>query len=133
MRSLVFRDGFDALTFICRHIEDPPSEGASLPAVILDASDMFGEGVKINPDGNQVALLRVASSDGGFAVIATTAGANGPALKPGQLVLWQALSYSGALAQAAFDDRFGWLGVITGTLKLEWWDGRWVINEQYGA
>ena len=133
--ALFFRDGFEALTYSCRHSENPPTEGASLAAVVLDAPEMFGtaEGVKTNPDGNQVALLRVASSDGGFTVMATTAGPNGPRLQPGQLVLWQALSYSGALAQSAFDNRFGWLGVITGTLKLEWVDGCWVSDERFQA
>jgi hypothetical protein len=133
MQSLIFRDGIEALAYVCQRIENPVGEGTSLPAVVLEAADMLGsdQAVKINPDGNQIALLRVASLDGGFAVMATTLGPNGPRLQPGQLVLWKALSLSPALAQTAFDDRFGWLGVITGTLRPEWRDNSWVEDEQF--
>jgi hypothetical protein len=130
---LIFRDGFEALTHICQHMEDLLREGASVPAVVMDGSEMFdpAQAVKRNPDGNQIALLRVASSDGGFMVLATTGGPNGPKLRPGQLVIWRALSHSPAIAQAAFDDRYGWLGIITSTMKPEWRDGRWVGYEQF--
>ncbi len=90
-----------------------------------------GQTVTVNSDGNQIALLRVASSDGGFVVLATTFGPNGPRLQPGQLVLWRAVSYSSLVTHTAFDDRFGWLGLIAGTLKLEWRDGSWVEEERF--
>jgi hypothetical protein len=133
MRSLTFEDGFEALTYSCQHVDYPPSKGALLPAVVIDGSDVLGsiEPVKTNPDGNQVALLRVASSDGGFTVMATTAGPRGPRLRPGQLVLWRALSYSSLVTRTASDDRFGWLGLISSTLKPEWHDGRWIEEERF--
>jgi len=76
-------------------------EGSQLPALVLDVREVIesNEAVITQPDGNQIAMLRVASSDGGFVVLATTAGASGPRLQPGELVAWQAMKYSPEVAE----------------------------------
>jgi hypothetical protein len=83
--------------------------------------------------GNQTALLCVASNDGGFVVAARTAGPKGPWLEPGQLVAWKAVRYVPEVANAVSDKRFGWVGVIVGTLKPEHRNGCWVGDEIFRA
>jgi len=89
------------------------------------------QAVKTKPDGNQIALLRVASGDGGFVVLAETAGPNGPRLDPGQLVVWQAQQFVASIATHATDKRFGWVGIILGTLKPEHRDEAWVGDKRF--
>jgi hypothetical protein len=55
-------------------------------------------------------------------VSATTLGPQGPQLKPGDLVAWQA---------SRFDKGSGWVGVIIGTLKPELRDGRWLGEQKF--
>jgi len=123
-----FRDGISALRYACKFLECPLQEGAFLPAVVLDPRELFGtrETMKSAQDPNQLAFLCVASSDGGFFVAATTAGAAGPRLEPGQLVAWKAVRYLPDIANTLSDRRFGWLGTIVGTLKPEHRNGCWV-------
>jgi hypothetical protein len=91
------------------------------------------EAVKLQGDGNQIAMLHVASNDGGFLVVATTANPKGPKLQPGQLVAWNAMKYVPGIAEAATakDKRFGWVGLIVGTLKPEHVNGRWTGGERF--
>src|SRR6202030_238606 len=98
---LYFRDGAAAFDYICKYMECPIAEGSSLPALVLDSRELFGTAaaVKIEDNGNQMAAIRVASSDGGFLVVRPTVGPKGPRLQPGQLVLWQAESFSPSLAK----------------------------------
>lgn len=123
-----FPDGIAAVRFASRFLECPLREGAFLPAVVLDPRELLGPNapVKTRDARDRVHYLCVASEDGGFVVAATTAGAHGPWLEPGQLVAWKALRYVPEIAAAASDPRFGWAGVIVGTLKPEQRDGRWV-------
>lgn len=83
MKPLFFNDEAAALAHACRYMECPLKEGSMLPALVLDASEMFGttQAVRIDSDGTQIALLRVASSDGGFLVLAPTVGPEGPRLR----------------------------------------------------
>jgi hypothetical protein len=132
---LYFRDGAAAFGYICQYMKCPLGEGSSLPALVLDSRELFGTAaaVRIEDDGNQTAAIRVASSDGGFLVIGPTAGPKGPRLQPGQLVLWQAESFSASLAKRSKDERFGCIGLIVGTLKPEWKDGGWAGGERFSA
>lgn len=125
-----FPDGIAALRYACRLLECPLHEGAFLPAVVLDPREMFDKRPKLKPaDGSQVAFLCVASNDGGFVVVASTAGPKGPRLEPGQLVAWKALRYLPEIASTVSDSRFGWAGVIVGTLKPELRNGCWGAGE----
>ena len=126
-----FRDGIAALRYACKFLECPLHEGAFLPAVVLDARELFETQTAINTDrdGNQLAYLCVASNDGGFFVLATTAGPRGPMLEPGQLVAWKAVRLVPDIANTLSDKRFGWAGVIVGTLKPEHRNGCWVGTE----
>ena len=126
-----FQDGIAALRFACKFLECPLHEGTILPAVVIDGRDLFGSNiiVRTDKDGNQIAFLCVASEDGGFFVAATTVGPNGPPLELGQLVAWKAVRHVPDIAAAVHDKRFGWVGVIVGTLKPEHRDGRWVSDE----
>jgi hypothetical protein len=130
---LFFRDGAAAFAYVCEYMECPLVEGSALPALVMNGSQRFGtpQAVSIGPDGNQIALLRVGSSDGGFLVVASTVGPKGPALQPGQFVLWQAGKHSPAVAQQAKDQRFGWVGLILGTLKTEYRDGSWIGDKRF--
>jgi len=126
-----FPDGVAALRYACRFFECPLYEGGFLPAVVLDPREVFGTQppAPAKPDASQVFFLGVASPDGGFVVAAPTAGPRGPRLAPGQLVAWKAVRHVPDLAKATREPRFGWAGVIVGTLKLELRDGCWVADE----
>jgi hypothetical protein len=126
-----FPDGIAALRYACKFLECPLHEGTFLPAVVLDPRELFGSQVtvKTDKDGNQLAFLCVASSDSGFFVAAATAGPRGPRLEPGQLVAWKAVRHVPDIANSVTDKRFGWVGMIVGTLKPEHRDGCWVNGE----
>ncbi len=126
-----FPDGISAVRYACRFLECPLDEGAFLPAVVLDPRELFGASRSLKPaaDGSPTCFLCVASSDGGFVVAAPAAGPRGPRLDPGQLVAWKAVRHVPELAAGVSDARFGWAGVIVGTLKLEHRDGCWVNDE----
>ena len=130
---LYFKDGNAALEYACKFMECPLGEGSFLPAVVLDSRELFGTqtAVKIQDDGNQLAMLRVASDDGGFLVAATTANPKGPRLQSGQLVAWKAMKYVPAIAETTKDKRFGWVGLIVGTLKPEHVNGSWAGDERF--
>lgn len=130
---LFFKDGTAAFEYACRFMECPLRGGVFLPAVVLDSRELFGTltAVKTQNDGNQLATLRIASYDGGFLVIATTAGPKGPTLQPGQLVAWKAMQHVPDIAKTSKDKRFGWVGLIVGTLKPEHRNGGWVGDERF--
>jgi hypothetical protein len=96
-------------------------QGVRLPAIVLDAKEEFDteQSVKIQDDGSQLAVIKVADSDGGFVVPAQTTGRGSVVLKPGDLVAWQAMEHMPDIGNEAGDYRFGWVGFIIGTLKLE--------------
>ena len=131
--QLCFEDGNAALEYACKFMECPLGEGSFLPAVVLDSRELFDTqtAVKTQEDGNQLAMLRVASDDGGFLVAATTANPKGPKLQPGQLVAWTAMKHVPEIAETTKDQRFGWVGLIVGTLKPEHANGCWVGDERF--
>lgn len=130
---LFFKDNPAAFEYACKFLQCHLTEGSFLPALVLDSKELFGTetAVKIQADGNQLAMLRVASDDGGFLVAATTANPKGPRLQPGQLVAWTAMKYVPAIAKDANDKRFGWVGLIVGTLKPGHVNGSWVGDEKF--
>lgn len=132
---LFFKDGHAAFEYSCKFMDCPLHEGAFLPAVVLDPRELLGSStvVERQKDGNQVVMLKLASSDGGFVVFASTLGPNGPQLKPGDFVAWRAAKHSKEVATSvgAKDERSGWVGLILGTLKPEHRNGSWVGNERF--
>ena len=83
----------------------------------LQAERFYGqENICKDDCGIQTAVLRVASSDGGFPVVALSVG-RGPDLNVGDLVAWVPGEYREDLADASADSRFGWFGLIIGTLE----------------
>ena len=130
---LYFNDGTAAIEYACKFMDCALDEGNFLPAVVMDSRELFGTqtAVKMQDDGNQIAMLRVASNDGGFLVAATTINPKGPRLNPGQLVAWQAMKYVPDIAKTTKDKRFGWVGLIVGTLKPEHVNGSWAGGERF--
>lgn len=130
----LFKDNMAAFEFACQYLDCTLTEGGNLPALVLDPRELFGtsSSTKIQQDGTQIATLRVASNDSGFIVFASTLGANGPTLQPGQLVIWQAGRYVAQVAEAAKtkDKRIGWAGLIIATLKPEYREGCWIIDKR---
>jgi hypothetical protein len=122
-----FRDGVDALRYACRFLELPLHEGAFLPAVVLDPREVLGRPPEAHESGTF--FLCVASEDGGFVVAAPAAAPKGPRMDPGQLVSWKAVRHVPEIAAGLRDQRFGWAGVVVGTLKLEHREGCWVSDE----
>ncbi len=127
-----FKDNKAAFEYASNFLVCTVEVGAMLPALVEDGRSLFGtqDSVHLNGDGTQTAVVKIASSDGGFLVLARTVGL-GPTLKPGDLVAWQAGAYLTELAETAGDRRFGWVGLILGTLSPEWRDGSWVGAEQF--
>jgi hypothetical protein len=143
---LAFKDNLSAFERACDG-ECQLHEGIMLPALVLDAREMLGaaSAVQIQGDGRQTACLRVASADGGFIVSASTSGSGGTRLQPGHFVAWQAERYDPQVAKKAparnkrfglfglKDKRYGWVGVIAGTLKPEYRNGGWIGDERFSS
>ena len=119
MQPPFFPDGPSAFEYICKYMDCPLAEGAAVPALIMDATEVFGtsEAARTDPDGSHVALLRVASTDGVSLVVAPAVGTIGSRLQPDQLVIWRAEVFSPGFGKKAQDEGFGWIGVILGTLR----------------
>lgn len=134
---LMFKDGPSAFEHACKYMDCPLGPGVCLPAIVLDAREMLGAATSVQmlEDGNQIAMLKVASDDGGFAVFAATQGPKGPRLSPGNLVVWKAGQHSPevAVAMGAKDARSGWIGLITGTLKPAHRNGQWMGDARFSS
>ncbi|MBV1690860.1 hypothetical protein KRR38_25070 [Novosphingobium sp. G106] len=119
LRALVFKTGEAFLEYHCKFMMTRLERGVSLAALVLDPGESFGSvPVKADAEGIQTAMLRVASRDGGFVVLAQTA-SKGELLKPGDTVAWIAGEYIPLLAEGADDPRFGWLGLIAAKIAPE--------------
>jgi hypothetical protein len=144
--GLVFEDSLTAFEHACGG-ECTLQAGVMLPALVLDARELLGAATAVEIHGNvcQSASVRVASADGGFIVTALTDGSRGPRLQPGHFVAWQAQHYDPQVAKQARatqkrfglfsskDKRFGWVGLIAGTLKPEYRDGGWIGDERFSS
>lgn len=129
--NLPFKDNQAAFEYACAFLICTVGAGAMLPALVSDGRSLgVREPVRSNEDGTQTAVLKVASRDGGFLVVAQTIG-SGPQLLPGDFVAWQAGVHSRELGEASPDERFGWIGLILGKLRPEWAGGGWVGGERF--
>lgn len=132
--SLHFKDNVAGFEYACEFLLTELKSGAYLPALVQDASEHLGSGnrVKKQADGNQTALLTVSAKDGGFTVAASTAGPNGPDLKPGDLVIWLAGEPIEQFQGKYDDPRMTWGGLIVAKLRPEYTDGRgWAIERPF--
>ena len=130
---LRFKDFEAAFSYACQSLQSELSSGAVLPALVLDARDVGGEvAVKVQPDGIQLTMLKVCSKDNGFMVMASSASSQGPVLKPGDLVAWQASSQVAELAAISPDSRSNWVGLVLAKLMPEYTSGRgWAIEQPF--
>lgn len=118
---LRFENGEQFVDYHCSYMNTRLERGAPLAAVVLDARESFGTSVavKIEDNGVQTAMLRVASADGGFTVMAQTASSDGDKLEPGDSVAWIPMEHMGQIAEAVGDERFGWVGIIVAKIAPE--------------
>lgn len=120
-QKLPFKSGAAFLEYQCKfgQTEIRPKQG--IVALVLDSSKEFGakEAVKVEPDGQQMAALKVASEDGGFIVMAQTPTGDGDRLKPDDVVIWVPVSHSKEIVPDGIDERFGWSGFIAAKVKPE--------------
>ena len=97
------------------------TEQKGIVGIVLDAKLVYGTevSVKIQPNGCQVATIKLASSDGGFVTFAETASSGGDRLEPGDLIVWLPMIRSQKFADALGDDRRGWIGLIIAKIAAE--------------
>ena len=124
--------------------------GKRLETLWIDPAERGGTTIVMLHEGlGSVALWKDfperLAADGGFIVSASTSGPRGPRLQSGHFVAWQAQRYDPQVAKDAppvhkrfglfglKDKRIGWVGLIAGTLKLEYRDGGWVGDERFSS
>jgi hypothetical protein len=132
--DLAFKSNKAAFEYACASLRCDVVKGQGLPALVVGATHTFGTAAPVARDdrGIQTAVLRVASSDGGFPVVALSVG-RGPDLNVGDLVAWVPGEYREDLADASADSRFGWVGLIIGTLEPRYVKGNWVGKDTFGS
>ena len=131
---LFFKDNAAAFDYACSALSNELKAGVFLPALVRDGAAFLagGAAVQRQPDGSQVAILTVASSEGGFLVLASSAGKSGPTLKPNDLVVWQAGELVTTFEPTVKDPRSAWGGLILAKLLPEYTQGRgWAVMEQF--
>ena len=118
---LPFKSGEAFFEMQCKYGYTDIVAGQGVSALVLDAVKEFGlpEAVKVQPNGCQLATIKVASEDGGFIVTAETASANGGALKPGDVVIWVPMTHLQKLADYVGEHRQGWAGLIVAKVAPE--------------
>jgi hypothetical protein len=106
----------------CKYGDVRIEKGKGIIAMVLDPTREFPEfpdAVKVEPDGSQLALLKVISEDGGFIVQAKTPSGSGDRLKPGDFVLWVPDTLMEIPDTFEIPDkRLGWVGLIRA--KINW-------------
>lgn len=129
LRQMTYKDGTDLVfksrdlffAYNCASSSDRIQEGQARVAFVIDPSSIVGDymprAVSRNEEGMQVAMLRVASPDGGFYVIAATPGQNGEELKLGDLVVWMPEAYSDEKFPFGSDKRSRWFGFIYASIR----------------
>lgn len=137
IQPLYFGDASAAFEFACKFLQTELVAKAILPALVVDAVQELGadQPVTIMTDGTQILALRVSSGDGGFLVLSGTLSANGPRLKPGDLVAWHAgQPIPLETPELTRDPRSKWVGLVIAKLKPEYTNGRgWAIEEPFRA
>ncbi len=119
--NLVYKSGEAFFRLQCKYGHTEIKEGNGIVAIVLDSMQEFGTSVpvKIQPSGNQLAAIKVASEDGGFVTLAETLSAAGDRLKPGDLVVWVPEAYLPEMAEQVRDPRGGWVGLIVAKVAAE--------------
>lgn len=119
--TLAFKSGEAFVDYHCKYMVTQLEAGSPLAALVLDARKHFGTGeaVKVDEQGNQTVVLRVASNDGGFIALASTASGRGDRLKPGDAVAWVPGQHMPELAKASGDVRTGWVGLVVAKVAPE--------------
>lgn len=120
-QPLVFKSGKGFFELQCKYGHTKIGKGTAIVALVLDARKDYGTpvAVKIAPDGCQTAVLRVASDDGGFVVLAQTPSGIGDRLQPDDVILWVPSTYNEQIGKAMGDPRSGWVGFIRAKVKSE--------------
>jgi len=120
-RYLPFKNAEAAFEFVCKLHHDEIKEETGHVGIVLDSRKLLGtsEAIRVQEDGRQLAILKIANQDGGFIVPAQTAVNNAPPLRPGDLILWVAGKYVPEVAAKMTDKRSGWIGLIYGVLSPE--------------
>lgn len=131
--DLAFKSNEAAFEYACAFMRCDVVKGQGLPALVVGATHTFRTAPVAKADrGTQTAVLKVASSDGGFPAVALSFG-RGPDLKVGDLVAWVPGEYREDLAARSTDRRFGWVGLIVGTLQPRYVKGNWVGKDTFGS
>lgn len=118
---LIYKSGEAFFEMQCKYGHTTLGENTGIVGIVLDAKREFGveTAVKVQPNGTQLATLRIAGEEGGFVTFAETGSAGGDVLKPGDLVVWVPGIYNQQLAQKMGDDRAGWIGLIRAKIAPE--------------
>lgn len=119
--KLVYKNGEAFFEMQCKYGFTKITEGQGISALVLDATKEFGteQAVKIQPNGCQLATIKVASEDGGFVVLAETSSEKGDALQPGDVVIWVPMTHMKGMAARLGDERQGWVGLIVAKVAPE--------------
>lgn len=132
---LFFKDCHAAFEFACSYVQSELVAKGIFPALVEDAKLKLGadEPIVILQDGSQMLALRVSSNDGGFLVLSGVLSANGPRLKVGDLVAWQAgKPIERECYQLQIDPRSQWVGIVLAKLKPEYLPSQgWAIEESF--
>lgn len=119
--NLKFKSAEAFFEMQCKYGQTDLQKGRGIVAIVLNSREEFGtvEPVKVQPDGTQLAMVRVAAEDGGFVVPTTTPSDKGDRLMPGDLVVWVPAVHNRELAKGFGDYRQGWVGFIHAKIAAE--------------
>ena len=134
-KTLPFKDNEAFFHYQCQFGQTELMPKRGVVAIVLDARLEFEaeESVKVRADGTQVAVIRVASIDGGFKTMADTAGP-GRQLKVGDVVIWVPLLRNEEFPMVALDERAAWMGLIAAVVapEINPYSHDFTVLEQFG-
>ena len=121
LQNLVFKDGSAFFEYQCKYGETDIKQNKGVVAIVVDAPKEFGTKtvITVNPDGSQLAIVRVAAEDGGFIVPTNTPSKAGDKLVAGDLVIWVPMVLNKELGSRMGDPRSGWIGMIRAKIEPE--------------
>lgn len=119
-QKLIFKSPQSFFEMQCKYGVTQLENGLGIVALVVDGQDVFGKGKSVDVlFGVQKAMLRIASYDGGFDMMAQTGSANGDILKPDDLVIWVPRRQSDDLARIFPDKRSALVGTIVAKVAPE--------------